>query len=86
MTVVAMVVIAIIMVMLIAPTIIAVAIAIPVVIVIDVAARTVPATRTIIFPVIMRLHPGRPFIRWPSPVSLVPLVAAPDRIPVAFRK
>jgi hypothetical protein len=82
----AMIVITLIMVMFIAAPIIAVAIAIPVVIVIDVAAGTFPATRAIIFPVIARRYPGSPFIRWPSPVSLMPLVMASDRIPVAFCK
>jgi hypothetical protein len=65
---------------------IAVVIAIPLVVVFHAAVGPVPVARKIELSVMTRRDPGCALIRRSAPVSLMPLVVAANRIPVAIHK
>jgi len=63
---------------------IAISVAIPVVVMFNPAPTSFPETSKIPLPFIVRHYPASPRIRWTSPVTVMPLVMLPHRIPITL--
>jgi hypothetical protein len=46
------------------------------------AAISFPVTRKVPVSIMMRPHPPGPRVRWPSPITIMPLVVLSNRIPI----
>jgi hypothetical protein len=53
------------------------------VVVADLAAVAIPVAGIVALSIMTRFHPARAAVRWTSPVSIVPLIVAAHRVPIA---
>lgn len=85
MVVVMIMVVAIVAVIIVVPAVaVPVVVMVPAVVVLEAAVVAVPIAGEVALAIVMRRDPTRARIRRTRPITLVPLVAMPDGIPVAF--
>ena len=66
------------------PMKIPIAVVIPAVIVGDAATISFPIAFKELLAIVTRRYPDGTWVRWPSPITFVPLVMASNRVPITF--
>ena len=64
------------------PMVVSVVVPVPVMVMLTPTPIAVPVTRKVPLSIVMRLHPSSPRIRWPSPITFMPMVMFFTRIPI----
>lgn len=62
--------------------VVATLVAVPSVVMFDTAMRSVPVASKVLLAIVMRFHPMRSNVRWPSPITSVPPVMSTYGIPI----
>ena len=77
-----LVVVVLVMALFMALVIVPVVVLVPMVVMFNLAPIALPVPRKVSFSVVMRRHPSSPCVRWPSPITFMPLVMLFPRIPI----